>query len=548
MVDDDTCVLVVGGGPTGLAAALFLARYGIDVLLVERDAGASVWPRATHVTRRTVELLRPLGVEAELRAAGMRVVADVPVAAGPADKTVLPATVLSARSLTAVDEAEVVDTGAEELAIPGSAPAFWCGQDRLEPILARAARVAGARLAFGTELVAFRRTGDGGVRAVLRDDAGERVVSARYLVGADGSRSTVRRIAGIGRSGHGLLARRASILFHADLEPVLRGRRFFVCMQTGSEVGAAIMELNERHRWAVAVDADPESGAAIEQLAPDRCLAIVRSVIGRDVDVRLQTVFPWQIWHRVADAVRRGPVFLAGDAAHIHATAGGYGSNVGMQDAHNLAWKLAWLVRGWAGEPLLDTYQAERWPVGAAMTDQTARLAGVGGAALAGVRLRPPSVLVYGARYASAGVVDAPAVHGSDGAFGTAVDLTGTPGTRMPHLWLDVAGRTVSPHDICVDGMLLLTGSPRWHAAAGEVGRHTGIPLRALHIDPALPGWAGLAGGSPDTALLIRPDGIVAWRTAGVAADPYGALARVLRRVLGREPVAAPGSLAAGAG
>ncbi|HEU5469375.1 MAG TPA: FAD-dependent oxidoreductase [Actinophytocola sp.] len=536
MAEEHAQVLVVGGGPSGLATALFLARQGIDVLLVERDTGCSAWPRATHVTRRTMELLRPAGVEDALREVGMRVVGDLPGVDSPVDRRVLPACVLEAPTLRGIAGAEVLDSGAEELAVPGPTSAYWCGQDLLEPILAAHATHAGARIRFGTRLVHYTAHEDG-VSAVIRDAAGEHPVRARYLVGADGSRSTVRPLAGIGRTGHGLLAHRASILFDADLDRIVRGRRFFVCMLTETPREAAIMELNGRHRWAVAVAVDAASGESAADLTPDRCRDFLRVAIGADVDIRLRTVFPWQVWHRVADRLRSGPVFLAGDAAHIHAPAGGYGSNVGMQDAHNLAWKLAWVLRGWAGEDLLDTYSAERLPVGAAMADQTTLLAGVGGAALAGTPKLPPAALVYGARYASAAVLGGRPVHGKDDAIGATVDRTGTPGTRMPHLWLRLDGRAVSPHDLCPHRMLLVTDAPAWCAAADRAGATFGVPVCGVRVDPGTPGWAELTGSRAGLALLVRPDGVVAWRGA-TAGDPGTTLARLLRRVLALDSAA----------
>lgn len=534
MADEQAQVLVVGGGPSGLAAALFLAQQGIDVLLVERNAGFSTWPRATHVTRRTMELLRPAGVEPALREVGMRVVGDLPGIGSPVDRGVLPASVLSARTLTGIADAEVLDTGAAELAIPGPTPAYWCGQDLLEPILAAHAADAGARIRFAAELVTVETTADQ-VRAVIRDASGDSTVHARFLIGADGSRSTVRSQVGIHRDGHGLLAHRASILFDADLDPIVNGRRFFVCMLTDAPREAAIMELNGTHRWAVAVAVDAEAGESVADLTPDHCRRLLRTVIGRDVDLRLRTVFPWRIWHRVAGTLRAGPAFLAGDAAHIHAPAGGYGSNVGMQDAHNLAWKLAWVLRGWAGESLLDTYDAERQPVGAAIADQTTLLAGVGGAALAGTPLLPPAALVYGARYASSAVVDGFPVRGKEDALSDVVDVTGTPGTRMPHLWLRVAGRDVSPHDLCPHGMLLVTDSPRWCDAANRLGMTLSLPMRGVCADRGAAGWAEIARGAPGTALLVRPDGVVAWRGA-TEGDPVATLAGLVHRVLALHP------------
>jgi hypothetical protein len=258
---------------------------------------------------------------------------------------------------------------------------------------------------------------------------------------------------------------------------------------------------------------------------------LLRTAIGRDVDIRLRTVFPWRIWHRVADTLRAGPVFLAGDAAHIHAPAGGYGSNVGMQDAHNLAWKLAWVLRGWAGPSLLDTYSAERLPVGAAMADQTTLLAGVGGAALAGTPMLPPAALVYGFRYDSDAIVGGFPVRGKEDALSAEVDLTGTPGTRMPHLWLRTDGRDVSPHDLCPHRMLLVTDSPGWSAVANTLS----LPLRGVCVDRGTAGWAAISRGTPGMAVLVRPDGVVAWRGA-TGGDPAATLTGLVRQVLALEP------------
>jgi 2-polyprenyl-6-methoxyphenol hydroxylase-like FAD-dependent oxidoreductase len=540
--DADVPVLVVGGGPTGLAMSLFLSRHGISSLLVERRPATSPLPRATHVSRRTMELFREAGLEAAIRRAGLEVVSVWDRRAESEPERTLPRVVLGARSIAEIDQAETLETGEEELSIPGPCPPFWCGQDQLEPLLLEAALNGDADIRFGHELVDLDLTEEGVRASIRRDDTGKTfVMHSCFAVAADGGRGRIAERVGISRVGLGAVAQRISILFRADLDRFVRGRRFFMCMIENPEFSGAVMQLNDRCRWAAATDYDSSMGGPDGNYSPEYCLDQVRSVIGDTVvEVELDTMFRWQATHRIASTYRRGPVFLIGDAAHLHPPAGGYGSNVGFQDAHNLAWKIAAVIQGWGREALLDTYDAERRPVGTATAEQSLLLDGVPAELLGGIPRCDPRTLIMGYQYSSSAVIDAT----PGGPFPGTFSLSGAPGTRVPHVALRTPdGQEISTLDLCGRQFTLLSADSAWKRTASRVAQRLAVPLRGYHVAPSggaladpMDIFSNACGIGPGGAVLVRPDGMVAWRSASEeppsSEDRYNRLSSVLRRVL----------------
>jgi putative polyketide hydroxylase len=528
-------VLVIGGGPVGLSTALFLGRHGIATMLVEKRDGTSSLPRAPGLQARTMELFRAAGVHDRIRALEMG--DSHPYFEGG---------ILRVRTLVEIDDAVVLE--APSLDGPHISPerVMGCGQDRYEQVLTEAARGDGADIRFGTRLEALEQDGDG-VTAIVRDVAtGEpTTVRARYVVGADGASSTTRRILGIGRHGRGTVFTAMSVYFRApELEALLKGRKFILCYAEAAP--GTMMGLSRLHGcdpWLAAPLYFPERGERPEDFTDERCAEIVRAAAGRpDLAVEIVAKVPWEGAQLVADAFRQGRVFLAGDAAHVHPPAGGFGANTGIHDGHNLAWKLAAVLRGTAGDRLLDTYDTERRRVGEAMAEQ----------AMVRNRIRhghaddqtraamvDDIIITLGYRYASDAVVDSE----PDGPVLTPnLELTGQPGTRAPHVWLRRDGHLISTVDLFWDGYVLLTGDrdKGWNEAADRVAKRLGVPLRCAVVGPAgdlVPegaDWAAAYGVSPGGAVLVRPDAFVAWRSPGPVEDPDAELTEVLARVAAR--------------
>ncbi|MQY08373.1 FAD-dependent monooxygenase [Actinomadura macrotermitis] len=526
-------VLIAGGGTVGLSTALFLAHHGVAPLVAEGQDGPSVHPRATGVGPRTVEFLREVGIEDAVNAVA------VDMSAGNLGK--ISAETLAQAVLPEPPPRPHQVAQAYGRVSPGALRGT-CPQNRLDAVLLREATARGADVRYSTRLVSFKQDADG-VTATLAGPAGTQVVRASYLVAADGARSGVRDALGIGTTGPGALGTpKMNILFRADLTPYTQGRSFVGCDITTPASPGMLLTVDGEKEWTFHVAYDPEAGASPADFTPGRCRELVRAAIGDPgLDVEVLSVLPWRVRGLLADRFQDGRVFLAGDAAHAVPPLGAFGMNTGVADAHNLAWKLAAVLDGRAGPALLTTYEAERRPVAALTLDQAMRRLpdprlhwGSGpevAAARAAAGVLNAPVVQLGYRYDSAAIIDPrpdlPSAEDVEPA------LDGSPGSRVPHVWLERDGRRVSTLDLLESRFTVLTGpaGDGWVQAA----RGLGAGLAAHRIVHDTEGrWPHVAGLEADGALLVRPDGFVAWRSPAMTENPAAALATALDRVLAR--------------
>lgn len=521
-------VLVVGGSLVGLSASVFLGRLGVRHIVVERHSGTSHHPRGRGNNVRTMELYRTAGVEPHIRAAAA-------VLAGNHG-------ILRADTIAGGDQEwlfKEIDPGGS---LARFSPSSWClcSQNDLEPVLARYAADLGGSVRFGTELIDFEQD-PSGVTAILEArDTGERhTVRADYVIAADGPRSPVRGRLGIDVTGPGALFHNVSITFTSKrLAQYVGDRRFIVCYLTDPRGEGALLPVDNVERWVFHAPWHPEDGEELDAFTDERCAAHIRAAAGvPDLDVQITGRAPWHAAERVADRYREGRVFLAGDSAHEMSPTGAFGSNTGIQDAHNLAWKLAAVLGGRADPALLDTYDAERRPVAVATAARASTRSaehshpGYAAPPLPGAgRQNGMLGVVLGYRYTAGNLVGAdPRQPVLPEGFRPP---DGTPGTRAPHAWVRRDGERVSLLDLYETDYVLFTGA----GPAGEPWRRaaaaTGVPATVYSVAAAAspePGllvtedaadWAALHGVGADGAVLVRPDGFVAWRSAAASSDP----------------------------
>ncbi|MFE4306226.1 FAD-dependent oxidoreductase [Streptomyces sp. NPDC056891] len=538
-----TPVLIVGGSLVGLSTSLFLGRLGVPHTLVERHAGTSIHPRGRGNNLRTMELFRGAGIAQAIQEA---------------------ASVLARNNGILQTPSLVGDVGEwlfKEIDPGGGvarfSPSGWClcSQNDLEPVLLERAGELGGDLRFSTELMSFEQDAEGVTAQVKSRDSGEHTtIRADYLVAADGPRSPVRERLGIGQSGQGDLFHNVSITFVSrGLADVVGDRRFIVCYLTNPEADGALLPVDNRERWVFHAPWHPEHGETLEEFTDERCREHIRRAVGvPDLDVEITGRAPWHAAERIAERYADGRVFLVGDSAHEMPPTGAFGSNTGIQDAHNLAWKLSAVLGGWAGPGLLASYDAERRPVAevtsaraSARSVEHSHPGYVPGPGSGGPKGKKGGILneVLGYRYPQGAVV------GADRTIPVVSDslrLTGEPGSRAPHVWLNRAGTRVSTLDLYERSLVLLSsedGAGGWHAAATRAGQQLSVPLDSYRIgdgpdaelSPASDtDWAEAHGVTPDGAVLVRPDGFVAWRSEGASADPGAALQQALTAILGR--------------
>ncbi|WP_128379337.1 FAD-dependent oxidoreductase [Streptomyces cavernae] len=538
-IDEHVPVLVVGGSLVGLSTSLFLGRLGVRHTLVERHAATSIHPRGRGNNVRTMEVFRVAGVEPLIREAAS-VLADnhgilqTPTLVGDAGEWLF----------------KEIDAGG---GLARFSPSSWClcSQNDLEPVLLRYARELGGDLRFSTELMSFDQGRDGVTARVKDRSTGEhRTLRADYLVAADGPRSPVREQLGIGQTGPGELFHNVSITFRSErLADVVGDRRFIVCYLTHPDGDGALLPVDNREHWVFHAPWHPERGETLEDFTDERCARHIRQAVGDlGIDVEITGKAPWHAAERVAECYASGRVFLAGDSAHEMSPTGAFGSNTGIQDAHNLAWKLAAVLGGWAGPGLLDTYDAERRPVAQATSARASARSvehshpgyvpapGAGGGRQGGILN-----VALGYRYPSGAVLgadpDQPVVP-------EGMRLTGEPGSRAPHMWLRRSGERISTLDLYERSMVLLSdarATSDWHAAAGRVADRLAVRLKSYRVgagpDAELApedgaDWAQVHGTTSEGAVLVRPDGFVAWRSPGAATDAEATLTEVLGAVL----------------
>ncbi|MCX5195252.1 FAD-dependent monooxygenase [Streptomyces sp. NBC_00249] len=533
-------VLVVGGSLVGLSTSLFLSRHGIRHMLVEKHSGTSVHPRGRGINARTMELFRMAGAEPAIRKEA---------SALEANQGILQTDALIGGEHKWLIKA--VDPGG---ALRRFSPTGWClcSQNNIEPLLAAQSHAQGADVRFSTELMSFDQDAEGVSALVKNRETGEHLtVRADYLIGADGPRSPVREALGIRQSGSGELFHNVSIVFRSErLAGLLGDLRFIVCYLMKPGADGALLPVDNEAQWVFHAPWHPETGETLEDFTDERCVAHIRNAIGvPDLDVEVGGKAPWHAAERIADQYRAGRVFLVGDAAHEMCPTGAFGSNTGIQDAHNLAWKVAAVLGGSAGPGLLDTYEAERLPVALA----TAARASARSAEHSHPGYVPPPTMGGGP---GSGVLTTAmgycypsgAVIGGDPSrpvIPQEMRLQGDVGTRAPHMWLTRAGERISTLDLYERSFVLLSspGTP-WAEAAARVSRELGAHLDtwtvgsgpdADLVQPEDADWTELHELPADGAVLVRPDGFVAWRAEGVPADPRAALRDAMAQLL-RQP------------
>jgi len=563
-VADDLPVLVVGGGPTGLVTAILLRRLGIACRVIERRGSPQRAPAAHVVNARTFEICRAAGVDmAALERAGK-----------PARDAgqVFWMTTLAGQELGRLPFER---QGDEVLAVTPT-PLRNLSQHRFEPILLDALHALGGDVERGSTWEGATQDAHR-VTSRVRDRQGTQEIRSRWLVAADGAGSPVRKWLGIEAVGPRRIQSFVMIHFEANLRELVGERRGVLYWTTHPDATGTFVAHDIESTWVYmhAWDPDHESIADYDDQA---CAAIVRRALGDEsVPFRIRTVSPWTMTAQVAERYRAERVFLAGDSAHRFPPTGGLGLNTGVQDAHNLAWKLAGVERGWARSALLDTYEVERRPVAQVNADVSLRNAtrllevyqalGTLGdrpaarAAFAATLAEPAARdrvaaaiadqaehfdmlgLQLGFAYARGALIrDGDGVAAPAGAVRSFVP-SAAPGCRIPHGWVVCRGARCSSLDVLApDRFTLISGTdgPDWDAAAATIDD---VPLDSIVlgrdvVDPSS-AWKTLLDLECGGAILVRPDQHVAWRATRsndsyATTDAAAVLRSALATVVGR--------------
>ncbi|MCW2695527.1 MAG: 2,4-dichlorophenol 6-monooxygenase [Modestobacter sp.] len=574
----DVDVLVVGSGPAGASAALFLATYGTSTLLVTKYSRLSDTPRAHITNQRTMETMRDMGVEDTL----MALATPWEYMGNTTFCTSLSGEELGRIPSWGTDTVRHADYELQSPTTMLDAP-----QTITEPVLVKAAQERGARLRFDTEYLSHVQD-DEGVTTTVRDRLTGRgyTIRSKYLIGADGAKSKVAADLDLPFEGPGAVAGAMSIVFEADLSHLVAHRPsvLYWMLQPGAEkegVGLGVLRMikpwNEwMLMWGYEVAAGPPTFT--DEVVRELAVALVGS---EDFEMTVKSASPWTVNHHFATTIARGRVFCAGDAVHRHPPTNGLGSNTSIQDSYNLAWKLAHVLAGTAGPALLDSYDAERAPIARQIVERANQsIADTGrilqaldlehteadalerqlslwkapGAEGEKIRTAVREAIAYKAhefdahgvehnqRYASSAVVPdgtpMPEYRRDPVLY---AQPTTWPGAKIPHTWVTRQGRRVSTLDLVGKGRFALVtgiGGAVWLEAGRALGEELGLGITPVSIGPGQPfedpygTWAELREIEDGGVLLVRPDLYVAARHTTAPSSP-GQAAQWLRSALG---------------
>ena len=582
MPDITTDVLIIGTGPAGSATAALLASYGTPNMVINRYGWLANTPRAHITNQRTMEVLRDLGIEDEayLYATPQHLMGEN----------------IFCESLAGEEIGRMNSWGTHPMAKAEhlmSSPTMMndLPQTFMEPLLFKTACSRGTQSRMSTEYQSHVQDASGVTTTCLDRLTGKEVtIRSKYLVGCDGGNSLVAEQENLPFEGRMGVGGSMNILFRADLSRYVAHRPsvLYWVMQPGADVGGIGMGLVRMIRpwneWLIVWGYD------INQPAPvvDAALAtqVARQLVGDpELEIELISANTWTVNNMYATHMQKGRVFIMGDAAHRHPPSNGLGSNTSIQDAFNLAWKLAAVLKGQAGSALLDTFSAERAPIAKQIVTRANQSIGefgpifqalgmTGGtdidkikasmdarcdATRAGenqraalreaIAFKKYEFDAHGVemnqRYRSDAIV-------TDGQMEPAFDLdpelhyqpTTWPGARIPHVWLfDNRGGKHSTLDLCGHGRFTLftgIGGAAWVVAAEEVDAELGLPIKAHLIGPRRAyldhtgDWARASEVSDAGCVLVRPDHHVAWRADGMADNPAAELRRVFKKLLAR--------------
>ncbi len=579
----ETDVLIIGTGPAGSATAALLSSYGVANMAVNRYRWLANTPRAHITNQRCMEVLRDLGPEVEAEAYLHGTHQD------------LMGENIFCESLAGEEIGRMQSWGTHPLSRAAHQLSSPCRmidlpQTFMEPILYGAACRRGTQGRMSTEYLSHVQDDTGVTTTCLDRLSGETLrVRSKYLVGADGGNSMVAEHAGLPFEGRMGVGGSMNILFRADLSRYVAHRPsvLYWVMQPGADVGGIGMGLVRMVRpwneWLIVWGYD------INEPAPqvDEAMAtqVARQLVGDpDLEIELLSANTWTVNNMFATHMQAGRVFIMGDAAHRHPPSNGLGSNTSIQDGFNLAWKLALVLRGQAGEGLLESYSEERAPIARQIVTRAnqsiaefgpifealgmtgggdvakikaamdARCDGTAAAEAQRAALREAIALkryefdAHGVemnqRYRS-GAVDAGAR--AEPEFTRDAELhyqpTTWPGARLPHAWVFErrSGARLSTLDLCGRGRFtLLTGTSgaAWAEAVEALAGEMGLPLVAQVIGPRQDiedhggDWARASEVADSGAVLVRPDHHVCWRAETLADDPIATLKHALVKVL----------------